>query len=90
MPSNRLGDRWAELLGLIREEFLRSGFDPINFHPSEAQLKLRAQLTFGGGPLEWHTQSLTRDQLLEGDLRMIAVEFYRDYRKELGARADRN
>ncbi len=84
MPD-QLSKRWRELVGLIQDEFLRSGRDPINFDPIEAQLKLRAQLTFGAERLEWYTQTLTKQEVLTGDRRLIAAEFYRDYRKELDA-----
>ncbi len=86
MPDDQLSKRWRELVGLIQDEFIRSGMDPINFDPMEAQLKLRAQLTFGAEPLEWYTRTLTKQEVLTGDLRLIGPEFYRDYRMELDAR----
>jgi hypothetical protein len=89
MPTDQLANCWAELVGLIKDEFLHGNQDPINFIPDEARLKLRAELTFGTDSPEWYVQTLSRQQVLTGDLRLLAAQFYRDYRKELDGRRGR-
>ncbi len=85
MPTDQLDKRWAELVGVIKDEFIHGNQDPINFDPDKTRLKLRAQLTFGTDSPEWHVQTLTRQEVLTGDLRLLAARFYRGYRKELDA-----
>ncbi len=89
MAEDELTRRWRELVGLVQDEFIQSGMDPINFEPDAARLKLRAQLTFGVDSPEWHVQTLTKQDVLTGDLRLIAAEFYRDYRRDLDHRRGR-
>ncbi len=86
MSDGTLDTRWKELVGLVEDEFVRNGMDPINFQADRARLKLRAQLTFPPSVLEWFVTRLTEQEVLTGDLRQIAAYFHRDYRADLAAR----
>lgn len=80
MPNDRLRARWQELVKLTEEQFLEHGqhLGGGVFKADREQLKLSGILKDGG----YYSVTLTAEQVLQGDLPRIAMEYHKAYRAE--------
>ena len=78
-----LDERWDQLVEAVRVEFWRLPQDPdAVFEPRRDKLKLRARIDRPGQDAEWVVVTLTRGQVLNGDLATYATEFVALYWRE--------
>jgi NAD(P)-dependent dehydrogenase (short-subunit alcohol dehydrogenase family) len=68
-------ERWAELVNLVRDEFVALGLDPdVDFAHDSSTLRLRGRMGTGRGP-RWHTRPLLVPEVLLHDSEKLAREF---------------
>jgi len=78
-----LDERWEQLVEAVRAEFWRWPQDPdAVFEPRRDELKLRAGIDRPEQDAEWIVVTLTRGQVLNGDLATYATEFVALYWRE--------
>ena len=78
-----LDERWDQLVEAVRVEFWRLPQDPdAVFEPRRDKLELRAHIDRPGQDAEWVVVTLTRGQVLNGDLATYATEFVALYWRE--------
>ena len=83
VDSPDLDERWDQLVEAVRVEFWRLPQDPdAVFEPRRDKLELRARIDRPGQDAEWVVVTLTRGQVLNGDLATYATEFVALYWRE--------
>ena len=80
MTNDLIEARWQELVRLIEEQFLEHQQHPGGgvFKSDRGQSKVAGILKDGG----YFSVTLTREQVLKGDLSRIASDFYKSYRAQ--------
>jgi hypothetical protein len=80
MRNDRLDTRWLELVKLTEEQFLEHRQHPGGgvFIADRERLKLSGIMKDGS----YYSVTLTEEQVLNGDLPRIAMEYYQAYHAE--------
>jgi NAD(P)-dependent dehydrogenase (short-subunit alcohol dehydrogenase family) len=76
----RIDERWARITQRVRAEFKKRGLDPATFvEEDRASLTLRARLSQNGEPPRWFRQEISFPEVVHGDPKRLAAEFYERY-----------
>jgi NAD(P)-dependent dehydrogenase (short-subunit alcohol dehydrogenase family) len=74
-----LDEHWAKIAKQVRAEFKKHGLDPAVVEDDRASTALRARLSPEGEPPRWFRQELSPPEIIYGDPRRVAAEFYERY-----------
>ena len=76
----RVDARWAGVVARVRAEFQKHGLDTAAVvEDDRARTTLRARISPEGEPPRWFQQELSPPEVIYGDPRRLAAEFYRRF-----------
>ncbi len=73
--TDNLHDRWITLVEAIARECVEHGQHPDVLEIKEPELKIRLPIPGGS----WYPKVFTIEEVLHGDLRLLAAQFYAGY-----------
>ena len=75
-----LDERWASIAKRIKAEFKKQGLDPATVvEDDRTSLTVRARLSQDGEPPRWFRQELSHGEVIYGDPKRVAGDFYQRY-----------
>ncbi|HEY7215714.1 MAG TPA: hypothetical protein VIC28_13870, partial [Thermoanaerobaculia bacterium] len=75
----RIDERWVKVAQRARAEFKKQGLGPTMVEDDRASLTLRARLSRNGEPPRWFSQELSWPEVIHGNPKILAAEFYARY-----------
>jgi len=76
----RIDERWLKIAQRARAEFKKQGLDSAAMvEDDRASLTLRGRLSADGEPPRWYSQELSWPEVIHGDPKRLAAEFYARY-----------
>ena len=76
----RIDERWVKIAQRTRAEFKKQGLDPAAVvEDDRPSLTLRARLSPNSEPPRWFSQELSWPEVIHGDPKKLAAEFYARY-----------